>query len=529
MTMCHESYGFLPCATNVPGNLFLVLTYGFLVYKGATYLSEGSELLLEIMGPGLVGGLLLPVLGALPEALIMLASGLSGSRDTAQHQVLTGMGLLAGSTVFLLTLLWGTCVVAGKCDLGPDRVAVDLQNIRGFSLTGTGVSTDSKTTYLARIMAISVVPFVIAGFPNMMKIHHGQRLAVLLALILSFLLVLSYCLYQVSFPWIQMRRLDYVKHKLLIAGILKHAQTLAPGRLQNDDGTPNVHVIRKLFHKLDSDENGTMSRLEVHAFMVGVNLEIVDFDRMDAVDRIMADFGTSSDDTLEEYDFVEGMKRWINKTNGSSKPGRNDINDYHERTRRELDALLDWSDEAEERTEEPADRWCVAKAVGLMLLGTAMAAAFADPLVDAVQDISNATRIPPFLISFVVLPLATNSIGEPVSALACVSSKEKKTASLTFSELYGGVTMKNTLCLGVFLALIYIRNLTWEYSSEVLMVLFVCVVMGLFTSFRSTFPLWTCLVAYTMYPLSLVVVYALAWADPGHELGGGMPQEKMSL
>ncbi|CAN6172525.1 unnamed protein product [Urochloa humidicola] len=131
--MSTTGYGFLPCTTNVPGNLFLVLTYGFLVYKGAAYLSEGSELLLEIMGPGLVGGLLLPILGALPEALIVLASGLSGSRDTAQHQVLTGMGLLAGSTVFLLTL--GTFVVVGKCDLGPNRVAVDLQNTRGSSLT----------------------------------------------------------------------------------------------------------------------------------------------------------------------------------------------------------------------------------------------------------------------------------------------------------------------------------------------------------------------------------------------------------
>ncbi|CAN6166642.1 unnamed protein product [Urochloa humidicola] len=244
--MCHESYGFLPCTTNVPGNLFLVLTYGFLVYKGATYLSEGSELLLGIMGPGLVGGLLLPILGALPEALIVLASGLSGSRDTAQHQVLTGMGLLAGSTVFLLTLIWGTFVVVGKCDLGPNRVAVDLQNTRGFSLTGTGVSTDLKTTYLARIMAISVVPFVIAGFPNMMKIHHGQRVAVLLALILSFLLVLSYCLYQVFFPWIQRRRLYYVRHKLMIAGILRHAQMLAgdPHLLAGSSPSPPSSATR---------------------------------------------------------------------------------------------------------------------------------------------------------------------------------------------------------------------------------------------------------------------------------------------
>lgn len=67
----------------------------------------------------------------------LTVSGLSGSRGTAQSQVLTGMGLLAGSTVFLLTLLWGTCVVVGKCDLGPNHEAVDLTNTMGFSLTGT--------------------------------------------------------------------------------------------------------------------------------------------------------------------------------------------------------------------------------------------------------------------------------------------------------------------------------------------------------------------------------------------------------
>jgi hypothetical protein len=69
---CEQSYGFLPCTTTVLGNIFLILVYGFLMFKAATYLSSGSELLLEIMGPGLVGGLLLPILGALPDALLVL-------------------------------------------------------------------------------------------------------------------------------------------------------------------------------------------------------------------------------------------------------------------------------------------------------------------------------------------------------------------------------------------------------------------------------------------------------------------------
>ncbi|KAL5650273.1 hypothetical protein ACJX0J_041082, partial [Zea mays] len=74
---CEQSYGFLPYTTTVLGNLFLVLEYAFVMYKVTMYLSAGSELLLEIMGVGLVGGLLLPILSALPDALLMSLFGLT--------------------------------------------------------------------------------------------------------------------------------------------------------------------------------------------------------------------------------------------------------------------------------------------------------------------------------------------------------------------------------------------------------------------------------------------------------------------
>lgn len=67
----------------------------------------------------------------------MVVSGLSGNKDLAQEQVLIGMGLLAGSTVMLLTVLWGSCVIVGKCDLSEDNnTAIDLQNNKKFSLCG---------------------------------------------------------------------------------------------------------------------------------------------------------------------------------------------------------------------------------------------------------------------------------------------------------------------------------------------------------------------------------------------------------
>jgi hypothetical protein len=100
-----------------------------------------------------------------------------------------------------------------------------------------------------------------------------------------------------------------------------------------------------------------------------------------------------------------------------------------QRTRQEHSEL---AGQAVESVENPG--WCIAKAVGFLLLGAAIAAAFADPLVDAVHNFSDATHIPSFFISFIALPLATNS-SEAVSAIIFTSRKKQRTCSLTFSEV----------------------------------------------------------------------------------------------
>ncbi|GJN19446.1 hypothetical protein PR202_gb06725 [Eleusine coracana subsp. coracana] len=509
---CEMTYGFLPCTETVGGNLFLVLAYGFLMFKSATYLSAGSELLLAILGPGIVGGLFLPILGALPDAMLILVSGLAGTKEVAQSQVLIGMGLLAGSTVMLLTLLWGSCVVVGKCDLAENSTAIDSRDTKRFSLFGSGVSTDLQTSYAARIMAISVLPFIIVQIPQIFHLHSGHSLTVMLGLITAALLLLAYCLYQIFQPWIQRRRLEYTRLKHVMSGLLRHAQKHSFGRLFNDDGTPNAPVIEKLFHKIDQDNDGRIERGELQAFIIGVNFEDVDLDSNLAVDQVMADFDTSQNSVIEKGEFVNGILRWLEEAKrsgagaASGADSKKFLNDFHQRTRDEHSVLLDKDDDDGEAIENPT--WTCVKAVLLLLLGTGMAAAFADPLVDTVHNFSNATNIPSFFISFIAMPLATNS-SEAVSAIIFASRKKQRTLSLTFSEIYGGVTMNNTLCLAVFLALVYARGLTWDFSSEVLVIFLVCMIMGLFTSFRTKFPLWTCLVAFLMYPLSLIVVYVL--------------------
>ncbi|BAT92630.1 hypothetical protein LR48_Vigan05g063700 [Vigna angularis] len=511
---CEQTYGFLPCTTTVIGNLFLIIVYGFLMFKAATFLSGGSELLLEILGPGIVGGLFLPILGALPDAMLILVSGLSGSKETAQSQVSVGMGLLAGSTVLLLTIIWGTCVIVGKCDI-ENSIAIDSRDTRGFNLTGSGVSTDIWTSYAARIMVISVLPFLIVQLPQILNSTSGRHLAVLIALIVSLCLLAAYCLYQIFQPWIQKRKLEYIKHKHVILGFLRHLKKRALGRLLKDNGEPDKEVIEKLFRTIDEDQDGSLTHSELKALVVGIQFEEIDLDHDDAVKRIMNDFDTSGNELVDEVEFVNGVSRWLQRAqrarvaSGDAGPHTMKfLSDFHTETKREHD-LLDVGDQSNEEAEGIENaKWTSIKAVLLLLLGTIIAAAFADPLVDVVDNFSEATSIPAFFISFIALPLATNS-SEAVSAIIFASRDKRQTASLTFSELYGAVTMNNVLCLSVFLALVYARGLTWDFSSEVLVILVVCLVVGVFASFRTVFPLWTSILAILLYPFSLALVYVL--------------------
>ncbi|KAK3424426.1 hypothetical protein EUGRSUZ_F01193 [Eucalyptus grandis] len=418
--------------------MYLIVVYEYKIYTAVTYLSNGSALLLRILGPGIISNLFSPMLGALPNAILILVSGLSGSTETAQSQVSVGMGLLAGSTVMLLTVIWGSCIIVGKCDLH-NSVAMDKQDTKGFSLKSSGVSTDLWAKYAARIMVFSVIPFIIVQLPQILNSTSGRHLAVLISLIVSLILLIAYCIYQVA------------------TNCIIHIRTHPLGRLLTDDGELNKDIAEKLFTTLDENGDGYLNAAELKALVVGIQFEEIDL----------------NEQTTQEH------------------------------------ARLKSGDQTDEVTEGVGNRKLTTlKAVLLLVLGTIIAGVFADPLVDAVDNFSDATGIPTFFISFIALPLATNS-SEAVSAIIFASRKKQRTASLTFSELYGAVTMNNLLCLSVFLAIVYIKGLTWDFSSEVLVILIVCFVMGTFASFRTTFPLWTFSLALLLYPFSLALVYIL--------------------
>ena len=105
-----------PCSsTSLPGTLVLMTMYGYCLLQGANVLSDGSEMLLEVLDPGLIGGghsgsepdlwgphemKTIPCLGSVPVAtgtrlwslMVLAALGLSPSNrpECRMHRMHSG-------------------------------------------------------------------------------------------------------------------------------------------------------------------------------------------------------------------------------------------------------------------------------------------------------------------------------------------------------------------------------------------------------------------------------------------------------
>ena len=98
--------------------VFLGAAYAYILFYGSGLINRGSELLLLIPSMSrLVGSVVNPVLSGVPDATLVLFSGLGSDPKT---QLGIGMGSLAGSNVFLLTVPWAVAIITGRVRLSED-------------------------------------------------------------------------------------------------------------------------------------------------------------------------------------------------------------------------------------------------------------------------------------------------------------------------------------------------------------------------------------------------------------------------
>ena len=86
-----------PATCNVCQLLFLGSVYSYVLFQGSELIASGSELLLLVPSMAeLVGSVVLPVLGAVPDSVMVIVSGIG---PNASKEIFVGVGTLAGSTV----------------------------------------------------------------------------------------------------------------------------------------------------------------------------------------------------------------------------------------------------------------------------------------------------------------------------------------------------------------------------------------------------------------------------------------------
>ncbi|ETO25801.1 hypothetical protein RFI_11337 [Reticulomyxa filosa] len=175
---------------NGVGQFFLMVCYGFILFKAAVIIGDSCEKLLLLYGPkkshtkakkkkttkkkGVIGGLVIPILGAIPDGAIVLVSGLGAD---AQNQVAVGVGTLAGSTILLLTIPWSVGVILGCRDYDEKTgkaASYDTthkpKHENGITLFRSCITTYPNIPFSAKIMMVVATSYFIVGY-NLCKLN----------------------------------------------------------------------------------------------------------------------------------------------------------------------------------------------------------------------------------------------------------------------------------------------------------------------------------------------------------------------
>ncbi|XP_028416734.1 sodium/calcium exchanger NCL2-like [Dendronephthya gigantea] len=376
-----------PCSSTIMGNLLLIVFYGVILIVAAKLISDGAELLLDLgLHAGIIGGIVLPLLGVVPDAAIIVVSGL---KPDAQYQISVGMGTLAGSTIMLLTLSWGGSLFIGRCDLDSNGEAIEGTG-KGINCLKQGVTLLPSVQKSSNIMLITSLLYLVVQSADW---HWGPK----------------------KYPPHDPPQPKYVKDSALATVILC-----------------------------------AISFVAYLAFLVSGNFT-----------HVRKCYGTATD--KERSKVVVALKCFF-----------------------------------------------------MLCGGVAMVTIFSDPMCDVLSGITNKANgdnggsyinISPFYVSFVVTPICSNA-SELVSSLLFAAKKKKENVSITYAQLYGAATMNNTMCLGIFCVLVYIKNLEWYYSAEVTVILLVqwlVFVMG----FPLTYKLWKVVPVAFLYVFSIILIAIL--------------------
>mmetsp|Transcript_24006 Transcript_24006/g.81043 ORF Transcript_24006/g.81043 Transcript_24006/m.81043 type:complete len:534 (-) Transcript_24006:167-1768(-) len=517
-----------PGETNNAQLFFITFIYAYVLYQASDLISGGSELLMLVPAvAGLVGSIVLPILGAVPDGMMVLFSGIG---PNAQETVAVGVGALAGSTVMLLTFPWFICIVFGRVPLKDGKA--DYANkgkapFIGSAITfGPSIKTSAKimlgTTLLYLVMQIpaSLLEFRGDDTKEQARGEHTAALVGLVCCILAFCGYLVYCYFDAN----EDKQLAAVvegieKKQISIAAALQFIQKTSGSQheLLSQDRVRLKKVCKPFFKRYDFDKDATLTKDELKPLLHDLGYW-PDSDQMDKMFAVATDAYTDSrlqksmdkdgDGKVNFEEFVDYLYKFMcdeSKMNKAPMPS-------------EAPKCIKYGDDDEEEEEEvmpedlahltPSQQMSrvIMRALWMMGLGTVLVLVFSDPMVDCLSEWGTRLGISPFYVSFVLAPFASNA-SELLSAYTYACKKTEKNMTTSLSTLIGAACMNNTFVLGIFLALIYLQGLAWQFTAETFAMVVIQWFIGLLAMSSCTQTVFTSVIILSCYPGCLFLVW----------------------
>jgi len=280
-------------------------------------------------------------------------------------------------------------------------------------------------------------------------------------------------------------------------------------------------LLLDAFVAYDSDKSGTLERSEIRVFLKDFHENIDE----DDVTAILNKVDSNHDDVLSLDEFVVLCYHLIMYEDDGTSPQEGSPKEDKlvanlGKSVSEFVFFNGADDLEDEEVEEIPDDFCnlspeeqqtaiKLRAFKMLATGTLLVLYFSDPMVEVMQEIAVKASIPPFYVSFVLAPLASNS-SEVLASMFYARKKTRKTMTVSLSALEGAACMNNTFCLSIFMGLIYFRGLAWQYTAEtaaIVIVQFIIAYLVQSEVMTTKVGLWILLI----FPLSLIFVAVLEY------------------
>eukprot|EP00923_Selenidium_pygospionis_P005428 GHVN01009126.1.p1 GENE.GHVN01009126.1~~GHVN01009126.1.p1 ORF type:complete len:347 (-),score=34.95 GHVN01009126.1:227-1267(-) len=267
------------------------------------------------------------------------------------------------------------------------------------------------------------------------------------------------------------------------------------------------NLLKPFFQHLDYDKSGQLDKAESRTLFY----ELIGNPTEKEIDLYFSLADSDGSGYIEFEEFVDMMIKYVVNMEEEIKRSHTMMERAKSGSQHSLEEEEDEKDEVPDDLAHlsPAQqkKRVLYRAFYLMLFGTLTVLIFSDPMVDVLSEVGKRTGIPAFYVSFVFAPLASNA-SEIIAAFLYAKKKTRKSVDISFSTLCGAASMNNTFVLGIFLAIVYFKNLVWVYGTETLAILLIQLAIGMISQKEIQY-LWLGFVALLLYPLSLALVAGL--------------------